>query len=218
MRSRLFFILSFAVLSASGQESKWSYGVTLIPSYLSYWPIGSDNFSEYKGRINIGLGLILSHQLSDKVSIFLSPEYHTRNFQRVIDIDAFRAIDPDDDILFSSVGDITYKQKKRVVDIGFGVSYHLTNNFLVNSTLYPSFLISESAEVEPSVVPSNDIGISELNWLIGIGPGYRINAFKGWNIQVSASINIWLSKFHDFLPEENPVLFQVKFALLKSRD
>ncbi|MEM9857447.1 MAG: hypothetical protein AAF843_08830 [Bacteroidota bacterium] len=218
MRSRLFFILSFAVLSASGQESKWSYGVTLIPSYLSYWPVGSDSFSEYKGRTNIGLGLILSHQLSNKVSIFLSPEYHTRNFQRVIDIDALRARNPDDDILVSSVGEITYKQKKRVVDIGLGVSYHPTNNFLVTSRLYPSFLISESAQVEPSVVPGNKIGISELNWLVGIGPGYRINAFKGWNIQVSASIDIWLSKFHDFLPEENPVLFQLKLALLKSRD
>ncbi|MGD1959031.1 MAG: hypothetical protein ACFB2Y_09245 [Fulvivirga sp.] len=217
MRGILFLTLSLAALTASAQEAKWSYGVTLTPSYFSYWTVDSDDVLEYRGRANFGFGFSLSHHPSDKLSIFFNPEFHTRNFLEIIDTDAFRGLDPNDPTLFFFTGDIEYKQRKKFIDLTLGVSYHPADNFLLITTLSPSVLISESVEVEPSVVAGNEKGISEFNWLLGIGPGYMLNAFGNWGIQFSASINIFLKQFHDFFPEENPILFQVKFALLKSK-
>lgn len=217
MRMILFLTLSLVALSASAQESKWSYGVTLVPSYLSYWTVNSDDVLEYRGRANFGLGFSLSHHLSDNLSVFFNPEFHTRNFREIIDADALQALDPNDPVLISRQ-DIEFRQFKSFIDLSLGIDYLIGTNFLVKSSLTPSFLIAENVKDNNAGIRASEKRISEFNMLWGIGPGFTIDALKGWDFQCSPSINVFLKQFHDFFPEENPILFQVKFALIKSRD
>ncbi len=215
MRSRLFFILSFAVLSASGQESKWSYGITLNPYHLSYLTVDDLELQDFKGSFGIGGGFIITLNVSKKINIYLNPSYTSRNFKEIIPVELF-SNDPE---LNGADEDVKRTFVNNYLDIPLGVIVNLSKNVNIDLNLAYSTLISTDSKINYDNFLKRQSPATKSNVLLGLGPNFNLAQIdNNWDLTITASINIWLSKFHDFLPEENPILFQAKFALLKSRD
>ena len=102
------------------------------------------------------------------------------------------------------------------MDLGFGFNYFIRDNLFLTFRSGPSFLITESTEVNPDLISELPIETAELQVPLGFGLGYNWQFRENWKVWLSGLLNGFLVQFHDNIPEQNPLLFQLRIALMIS--
>lgn len=202
--------------SLLAQNKKISIGLSASVDFNTYIGVGNRWAAEYAPRLNYSAGPVIKYYINERLSVNSGVLFSTKNIKERIDLDAFAALDPFDQVLRRPT-DSDNLLLHSYLDIPVSLNYRIRDRdkieMIVSLGLVNSFQISNKKKSDEDL----SIQIAEYNkYLLSskIGWGLLMKR-ESFNLYIEPQARFYLSSVHARFPNKNPIHFGIEFQLIK---